>query len=76
MAIVSYVWGSAFDSGRSIRLAALVFATMAVPVLLLQSGFGRWLIPVTVIVGFALGAVCGGTVGRRVRRWVLAGGST
>jgi hypothetical protein len=46
------------------RLAeAAVFALLAAPTLLLQTGFGEWIITLTLLAGFVGGAVAGGLAG-------------
>lgn len=72
MAIVAYGWDRSNASSRGVA-EALVFALLTAPLLLLQSGFDAWLIPVSVLGGFAGGAVLGELLGHRARSWVLQG---
>ena len=70
MAIVAYGWDRSNTPSRGVA-EALVFALLTAPLLLLQSGFDAWLIPVSVVGGFAGGAVLGELLGHRARSWVL-----
>ncbi len=73
MAIASYAWGGT-ETGARVGIAeALVFAVIAMPLVLLQLGFSQWLITLAVGVGFAVGAVGGGVAGRWTHDWVLEG---
>ena len=73
MAIAAYVWGGS-SSGRRIGVAeGLVFTLLAAPLVLLQSGFDPWVIPLGAVAGFAAGALAGGFAGRLTHSWVLGG---
>ena len=70
MATVAYATGGTRPGRRGVMEAA-VFALLTAPLLLLQAGFDIWLVPLTVVLGFAGGAVMGELVGHRARLWVL-----
>lgn len=77
MAIATYVWGGGGggpSDDRTIGLTeGLVFTLLAVPLVLLQSGFEPWVIPLGAVIGFGFGAVAGGFAGRWTHLWVLRG---
>ncbi len=72
MAVVAYASNGTGARGRGRGVTeAIVFALLTAPLLLLQAGFDIWLIPLSVVAGFAVGAVLGGLAGHRARLWVL-----
>ena len=70
MAIVAYTADGTVPRGRGVT-EALVFALLTAPLLLLQAGFDVWLVPLSVVAGFAGGAVLGQLAGHRARLWML-----
>lgn len=70
MAVVAYASNGTGTRGRGVT-EAIVFALLTAPLLLLQAGFDIWLIPLSVVAGFAVGAMLGELAGHRARLWVL-----
>ncbi len=73
MAIAAYVWGGPSDGNRVGLAEGLVFTILAAPLVLLQSGFEPWVVPLGAVLGFGIGAVAGRFAGRWTHSWVLGG---
>ncbi len=70
--LAAYAWGGADSDWRSGLAEAAVFALLAAPTLLLQTGFGEWMITLTLLAGFVGGALAGGLAGTWARvRWLV-----
>ncbi len=73
MAVVSFSRHRSRPKGPGL-VEAMIFSGLALPILLMQSGVRVWLIPVSVALGFLIGALLGELLGRRARALVTGAG--